>query len=461
MDIEIKNICSIKEAKIKFDGLTIIAGENDTGKSTVGKLIFSIVKAINRYEEDFSENKEFTVRNLIDSIYFDIRKSSKPQELEILREEFSPHFFFRQLRAFIEPEAYKQIALFELDDKEKDLDFILDKKIKIINTFELKNKEKIIQTINKIKIELTKNKNEHQLIVNALTKAFNSEFYFEITPKNNKEATSLLNCAEGENKIFALKIKNDAIKEFELFDQILFNDVTFIETPVVLQMYDLISQARTLFELDSTNQELFSSLKASRGKVALHTKDLISKLENAQYLSGVKLSHFEQNSFFLNKLADIENIMKGKFTFQRREREFIFSKKTSKESINVKSSNTASGIKTFGLIQLLIQAGIIKERSLLVIDEPENHLHPEWQVKYAELIVELVKNNVYVVISSHSPYMIQALKIFSERAEIADKTNFYLAEKNEKTNFTKIKDVTKDLNQIFIKLSQPFQDLVW
>lgn len=459
MDIEIKNICSIKEANIKFDGLTIIAGENDTGKSTVGKLIFSIVKAINRYEEDFSENKEFTIKNIIESIYFDIRKSAKPEELEVLREEFSPNFFFRQLRSFIEPEAYRQISLFDLEDKE--VDYILDKKIEIINTFEIKNKDKIIQNINKIKVELTKNKNEHQLIVNALTKAFNSEFYFEITPKNNREAISLLNCSEGENRIFSLKIKNDSIKDFELFDQILFNDVTFIETPVVIQMYDLISQARTLFEIDSNNQEVFSSLKLSKGKVALHIKDLISKLENAQYLSGVKLSHFEKDSFFLNKLSDIENIMKGEFTFQRREREFIFSKKTSKEDIKVKSSNTASGIKTFGLIQLLIQAGIIKERSLLVIDEPENHLHPEWQVKYAQLIVELVKNNVYVVISSHSPYMIQALKVFSERSEITDRTNFYLAEKNEKTSFTKIKDVTEDLNQIFIKLSQPFQDLVW
>ncbi|MBA5249383.1 MAG: ABC transporter ATP-binding protein, partial [Gammaproteobacteria bacterium] len=46
MKLTIKNIGTIKEAEIELSGLTVIAGENDSGKSTVGKLMFSIVKAI-------------------------------------------------------------------------------------------------------------------------------------------------------------------------------------------------------------------------------------------------------------------------------------------------------------------------------------------------------------------------------------------------------------------------------
>lgn len=460
MDIEIKNICSIRDANIKFDGLTVIAGENDTGKSTVGKLIFAIVKAMNRYEEDFSENKEITIKNLVDSIYFDLRKTSKANELEVLKEEFFPNFFIRQLRSFIEPDTYTQLTFLDTN-KEEEVNNIINKKIEFINKFNVSNKVKVIEILNKIKNELIQKKGQEELITNALTKAFNSEFYFEITPKNKPDAISSIKCKEGENKILSLEIKKDSIFKFKLFDQILFNDVTFIETPVVIQMYDLISQARTLFDIDS-NEESFSSFRQSRAKIALHTKDLISKLENAQYLSnGVKLSRFEKDNFFIKKLVDIENIMKGEFIFQKKDREFIFQKKDAKENIKIKSSNTASGIKTFGLIQLLIQAGIIKERSLLVIDEPENHLQPEWQVKYAQLLVELVKNNVYVVLSSHSPYMIQALKVFSERVGIKDKTNFYLAEKQSKGDFSKIQNVSDDLNRLFIKLSQPFQDLVW
>jgi hypothetical protein len=31
---------------------------------------------------------------------------------------------------------------------------------------------------------------------------------------------------------------------------------------------------------------------------------------------------------------------------------------------------------------------------MIVLDEPEVHLHPNWQLKYAEIITLLVKNNI-------------------------------------------------------------------
>ena len=37
MELQLKNIGMIKEANVKIDGLTVIAGENDTGKSTVAR----------------------------------------------------------------------------------------------------------------------------------------------------------------------------------------------------------------------------------------------------------------------------------------------------------------------------------------------------------------------------------------------------------------------------------------
>ena len=46
MKLELNNIGIIKKADIKIDGLTVIAGENDSGKSTVGKVLYSLVKSI-------------------------------------------------------------------------------------------------------------------------------------------------------------------------------------------------------------------------------------------------------------------------------------------------------------------------------------------------------------------------------------------------------------------------------
>ena len=46
MELQLKNIGMIKEANVKIDGLTVIAGENDTGKSTVGKALYLILHVL-------------------------------------------------------------------------------------------------------------------------------------------------------------------------------------------------------------------------------------------------------------------------------------------------------------------------------------------------------------------------------------------------------------------------------
>ena len=43
MRFQIENIAKIKSAKVKLNGLTVIAGENGSGKSTVGKMLFSVI----------------------------------------------------------------------------------------------------------------------------------------------------------------------------------------------------------------------------------------------------------------------------------------------------------------------------------------------------------------------------------------------------------------------------------
>jgi predicted ATPase len=86
------------------------------------------------------------------------------------------------------------------------------------------------------------------------------------------------------------------------------------------------------------------------------------------------------------------------------------------------------------------------------LDEPEVHLHPEWQLKYAAIIVELVKNGINILVNSHSPYMVEALKRYSEIEKIEEKTNFYLAEEGYITK-------QESLENIFEKLALPMREL--
>jgi hypothetical protein len=264
---------------------------------------------------------------------------------------------------------------------------------------------------------------------------------------------SNISLSEGSNKIFDISIEHDKVKSLGLYDDVFFNDVTFIETPIFLQMYELIRSATTLFEMiEDRSDRVF---RLGRSKVALHVKDLIYKLENAQYFS------IQQESLFEGKLdgllTDITKITKGSgFSFEKKDKDFYFNKN---ENTKFKSINTATGLKAFGIIQLLIQANMLNERTLLIIDEPEIHLHPKWQVEYAKLIVTLVKNNIPVLLTSHSPEIIQALSTFSEEFGVKDRTAYYLTESDGVVS--EINDVSEDINKIFIKLAEPLHNLVW
>ena len=127
--------------------------------------------------------------------------------------------------------------------------------------------------------------------------------------------------------------------------------------------------------------------------------------------------------------------------------------------------NIASGSKSFGLIYLLLKAGVITKDSLLVLYEPENHLHPSWQIKYEEILCKMVANGYYVLITSHSPYFIQALKTYATKYNIIDdKTEFYFAEKLNKENYSLIDNIKDsngniDTEKIFESLYQPFETL--
>ena len=45
--LTLNNIGAIKEAQIHLNGLVVMAGENDTGKSTVTKILMALIKAHN------------------------------------------------------------------------------------------------------------------------------------------------------------------------------------------------------------------------------------------------------------------------------------------------------------------------------------------------------------------------------------------------------------------------------
>lgn len=325
MEIIIKHIGPLPTAEIILEGLTVIAGENDTGKSTVGKVLFSIIKANNMAAADQHNQLMNTMINLV----FDSQISNQGEVI------------------------------------------VQDQGIPIYSV----------------------NLSQHQCT------------RFDCYQPNSPQV---------------------------------FKDSTFLQTPLV---WDLVEFFDTVLRLKQS-QEMTQNLTPFSIKYPYIFWDVYVKITNTPVNKMPQINDF---------VTKIRQIMRG--SFESRDKRIVFQR----QNQSILLMNVAVGIKYFGLLQRLAENNQLKPEHLLIIDEPENHLHPEWQLLLAELIVNLVEQHkVYVLINSHSPYLIEALKVYSD-INIKDKTHFYFNELSHEG--VEVKEVTDDLSFLFETLSLPFQKL--
>ena len=142
--------------------------------------------------------------------------------------------------------------------------------------------------------------------------------------------------------------------------------------------------------------------------------------------------------------------------------------KSKRSGLGYKISNTdkvldarslSTGLKTFAILKTLLTNGALEYNGTIVLDEPEIHLHPEWQLLLAEIIVLLNKEfGIHILLNTHSPYFLRAIQVYAAKHQLSSKCRYYLSESiNEHESH--IVDVTDNIEMIYFKLSQPLQKL--
>jgi len=176
----------------------------------------------------------------------------------------------------------------------------------------------------------------------------------------------------------------------------------------------------------------------------------IEKIDNIYTQKNIE----EELNVILKKLDDVFD---GDLTNDTFTEEFFYVQNNTDEGINIK--NLSTGLKSFAIIKILLQNGFLKKRGTIIFDEPEIHLHPEWQIKFAELIVLLQKEfGMHILLTTHSPYFLKAIQVYSKKYEIENKCKYYMSETIGKSSI--LVDKTNKLQDIFYKLTIPFEDLM-
>lgn len=434
MRIKINNFGTVSEADVAIGGLTVITGENDTGKSTIGKILFSMVKAISRYEEDIEEDKEEKITSLIEKTFFNLRRRINISAHPEIRELFNARKFYAFLKldpvkTITEREQYIRRMMFENGLSELVADSVCS------------DLEKIYEIMSEPDDEIS-------AINRALRKAFYSEFRGEIIQKGHvTPVKASLEVIDGASPLIDIKWSRDGMSNFQYTDGLGYNDATYVDSPSVMQFHNLVRYAKSLFDNNG---------EAGRLTVPLHVKDLSNKLSDSVYSLFVHADLFSDGSFFNETLRisrKINDTFHGEVAYDTESNDFYLEK----QGYKIASSNIASGIKSLGMLDMLIKSGAVAENSLLIVDEPEVNLHPKWQVLYAELICELVRLGVDIIITTHSPYIIDALKHYSDKYNVANQ--FYLTERFPHEDYTYFIDITHNVSHAINLLATPLRDL--
>ena len=86
--------------------------------------------------------------------------------------------------------------------------------------------------------------------------------------------------------------------------------------------------------------------------------------------------------------------------------EFLYRPDQAKEGLRM--SHSAAMVSELAPLVLFLR-GIVKQGDLLIIEEPESHLHPGAQTKIAQTLARLVRAGVHIVITTHSNYLLQQI----------------------------------------------------
>ena len=461
MELNIKNFSKIKEANIIINGITVIAGENNTGKSTIGKILFSSFNSTKNIFNEIYESKSTPVLTNLKNLMEELSQNNEEIKKLMPQYDIKSMGIFGFIAAMaatvigglpLAAALLSGLGTFNLGynienvKKEKaDIENINDLIVNIIidltNENNKKNpydalkdnlkeyinieNKKNIDTIKKYasKIEEYINIPNEKIAYKNIDEYFNSIFYKQINSRIDKDSVSEINIMD-----LSFQFKDDKCIESK-YDNTYNKNVYFIDNPFILdKKYD---------EKYMTKYEYHLIEKIFNNKEKVNTADKILAEEKLEKI--------------YNKLSKAIN---GKII--NKDNDFYLEEENFTEPISIHS--LSAGLKSFAVIKMLIEKNALKEEDILILDEPEIHLHPKWQLLYAEIIVLLQKIfNVYIIITTHSPYFLEAIEMYSKKHNLNEKTNYYLSD--IENNYSVFNLVNKNIEKIYYKMVQPIDEL--
>jgi ABC transporter, ATP-binding protein len=414
MKLSIRNVGKLKEADVEINGITVIAGENNTGKSTIGKVLFSIFQSLYKLDDQIIREKRNTIKHNLELLYVHATGS-----------------FFNNV------EFKEIIDKILIEGSKYDIEILKNKILEFISNNSEKTKNEIPEEPVKRIFDLLKIPKK-SFVLAILNRNFSNEFNNQITNIYTELVGNIK--LKIQDKESFLSIENNIIKEIKN-EHFLNTEIVYIDDPFILDdLTDELFVRNAIKNIDYNtiyNHKNYLKYKLIQKKGSLVDEIILnSKLEKF-YLK-------------LNELFEGDIILSNRGNY-------VYRRKNKGNELNL--INLSAGLKSFAVLKMLFINNTLQENGTIILDEPEIHLHPEWQIKFAELIVLLQKEfKMHILLTTHSPYFLKAVQVYSKKYKISNKCKYYMSELDGEQAI--LVDKTNKTDDLFYKLAISFENLM-
>ena len=414
MKLSIRNVGKLKEANVEINGITVIAGENNTGKSTIGKVLFSIFQSLYKLDDQIIREKRNTIKHNLELLYVHATGS-----------------FFNNV------EFKEIIDEILIEGSKYDIEILKNKILEFISNNSEKTKNEIPEEPVKRIFDLLKIPKK-SFVLAILNRNFSNEFNNQITNIYTELVGNIK--LKIQDKESFLSIENNIIKEIKN-EHFLNTEIVYIDDP---------------FILDDLTDELFV-------RNAIKTTDYNTIYNHKNYLKykliqkkGSLVDEIILNSKLEKFYLKLNELFEGDIILSNRGN-YVYRRKNKGNELNL--INLSAGLKSFAVLKMLFINNTLQENGTIILDEPEIHLHPEWQIKFAELIVLLQKEfKMHILLTTHSPYFLKAVQVYSKKYKISNKCKYYMSELDGEQAI--LVDKTNKTDDLFYKLAISFENLM-
>ncbi len=447
----LKNIGNITNVSVIIKPLTIIAGENSTGKTFVTKSLYTILNSI--YKDHFSDQliSKFQLLSQYYLEFFD--ELSNPAKIDITfnKKYLNYSIKIKAVIAKLNKSSFEEqakiidenIAIFSNLDNEIN-EYFKDRQE--IKKFDKYNKEinNILSSLSSFIYVVNNRKN---VVIDNINSSLDSGF------KKNYQITNIQSLIRTNQKE-KLSISLDKIGNIEIDSKSNINfsfdekgiqkvqnveNIIFFDSPVYIKIRKALEKSKNSF---------FNFLNVDDDKYLKGYPEYLEQLYSFIDKEYIDIPDFSEIS------QEIQEIISGKLDITK-SGDILYSDNYGNI---IPLSLTAMGISNIGLIDLLLRNNVINKGSFLIMDEPEVHLHPNWQVELANILYKIAKNGANIIIATHSLDLLKAFQVIL-------KNDFEIANNIISVNKLPFKKDFFDMNaidkidEVLDDLSKPYYDL--